>query len=144
MGIRHGLTLACMLVASPALAQTVRFECDERAFDLDACTDPEDVETCEALDPPFDRQTLDQRLLRFVSVADGPYIGVGLTMEAPDLDDDTRFRAARDRLCVAPPPPTPPLVCPSTPPTAGGSSAGGFSSGPVWYGPSPGINVFFR
>jgi hypothetical protein len=139
---RLPLALALVLLASPALAQQGRFECEESAYDRDTCTDPSDLETCRALDEPFRRETPAQRLLRFVEVVDGPYIGVGITMEAVSSDDDTRFAAARDRLCVPPPPP---LVCPATPGTAaGGSSGGGVSRGPAWYGGNPGINVFFR
>ena len=142
---RLGLALALVLLASPAIAQTtpVEFDCEEQAFDLSTCTDPNDTSTCVALPAPFTRQTPTQRLLRFVTVQTGPFLGAGLTLVAEDAAADVRFAEARDQLCVE----DPPLVCPA-PGDNGGSSGGsggggvgiGVGGGPVWYGPNPGIS----
>ena len=138
---RLGLALALTLLASPAIAQTtpVLFDCEEQAFDLDTCTDPNDTDTCVALPAPFTRQSAAQRLLRFVTVQTGPFLGAGLTLVADNAAADVRFAEARDQLCVE----EPPLVCPA-PGDNGASSSGGVGGvgggGPVWYGPNPGIN----
>jgi len=119
------------LTMAPATAQTADFFCPERAFDLASCIDSSDLATCtEILD--LNRVLPLQEILRIVQVQDGPFAGVGLTMEASNAVEDSRFRAARNELCT-PETATPPGEDnnPLTPP--------GPPTGPIWYGGNPGI-----
>jgi hypothetical protein len=151
------LALASTLLLLPAVAHaqtTAPFRCEERAFDLTACTDPSDLDTCPRVcsdpnDPAtcavlplpelssLTRQSDAQPILRQAGATGGAYTGVTITMIARSDSEDTRFRSARDRLCVAPPPP---LVCsdPDDP------SGGGVGIGRIWYGGNPGIYLFVR
>jgi hypothetical protein len=136
---RLALALVLLLPAVTHAQAPVRFECEESAFDLDTCPDPDNPDpTCE-LTSPFRRTAPTQRILRLVVVTDGPYLGAGVTLIAEDAPADTRFSAARDRLCVAPPPPAPPPVCSDD---EDGAPVDTF--GRVWYGGSPGIYLFQR
>jgi hypothetical protein len=119
------------LAVGPATAQTADFFCPERAFDLASCVDPSDLATCIELQD-LNRVLPLQEILRIVQVQDGPFAGVGLTMEASNAVEDGRFRAARNELCTRETA-TPPGEDnnPLTPP--------GPPSGPIWYGGNPGI-----
>ena len=107
------------------------FKCVELAFDLSVCDDPKDLATCpQVCSSPLDpetcatlplpelsstqRQTAAQPILRQVSVQEGPFLGVVLTLLAISVDDDNVFRRGRDLLCVS-----------DTTNNGGGSSGGG-------------------
>jgi hypothetical protein len=132
IGASLGGPLAVVVLAvGPATAQTADFFCPERAFDLASCVDPSDLATCIEL-RDLNRVLPLQEILRIVQVQDGPFAGVGLTMEASNAVEDGRFRAARTELCTgetADPPSED--NNPLTPP--------GAPTDPIWYGGNPGI-----
>ena len=124
------------------------FNCVELAFDLSVCDDPKDLatcpqvcslppdpETCATLPlPPLSRtqrQTDAEPILRQVSVQEGPFLGVVLTLSAFSVADDNVFSRGRDLLCATTTPPD----------NGGGSSGGGVGAGgnPGLIGGDPGI-----
>lgn len=159
--------LAVTLVPSAAGAQD--FDCPQQAFDLSACTDPSDLDTCPSVctdpnDPAtcamlpltqladLARQTPTQPMLRQLVVLGGPFTNVTLSMVTLDVSADSTFTAARNLLCVPATAPTPTDPDPdpdrgSTPPQVGGTpgliggSPGLNGANPGLIGPDPGISI---
>jgi hypothetical protein len=145
----RSLVLLALLLA-PAVASAQTFNCPEHAFDLTACTDPSDLDTCplvcvDPADPTtcgmlplpelatLDRTAPTQPILRRVDVAEGPFAGTSLTRVTLNSIDDAVFAGARGRLCTVPPATGDPS--PTTP-----NQSPTLQTGPLWYGPNPGIN----
>jgi hypothetical protein len=120
------------------------FKCEEHAFDLSVCADPKNLDTCPQVcssppDPEMcatlplpelsstQRQTAAQPILRQVSVQEGPFLGLALTLSAFSVADDNVFSRGRNLLCV-----------PASGDDGGGSSGGGGSGGGI-IGGNPGL-----
>lgn len=119
----------------PSTIEGADFKCEEHAFDLSVCADPKNLDTCPQVcssppDPEMcgtlplpelsstQRQTAAQPILRQVSVQEGPFLGLALTLSAFSVADDNVFRLGRNLLCV-----------PASGDNGGGSSGGGGSGG---------------
>ena len=126
-----GLLVGVLLVPVLPSIAGADFKCVELAFDLSVCDDPKDLatcpqvcslppdpETCATLPlPPLsrtERQTDAEPILRQVSVQEGPFLGVVLTLSAFSVADDNVFSRGRNFLCVS-----------DTTNNGGGSSGGG-------------------
>jgi hypothetical protein len=129
------------------------FKCEEHAFDLSVCADPKNVDTCPQVcssppDPEMcatlplpelpstQRQTAAQPILRQVSVQEGPFLGLALTLSAFSAADDNVFSLGRNLLCV------PATTTPPPPGDDGGGSSGGggtVGSGGGLIGGTPGL-----
>jgi len=144
------LLVGVLLVAVlPSIAGAADFKCEEHALDLSVCSDPKDLDTCPQGCSPSDpktcaplplpvllstqRQTATQPILRQVTVQEGPFLGVTLTLSTFSVTDDNVFSRGRNFLCV----PTT-----TTPPDDGSGSSGGVSAGlnPGLIGGDPGLS----
>jgi hypothetical protein len=146
------LLVGVLLVSVLPSIEAADFKCEEHAFDLSVCADPKNLDTCpQVCSSPLDpetcatlplpelsstqRQTAAQPILRQVSVQEGPFLGVALTLSAFSAADDNVFSLGRNFLCV----PTT-----TTPPPSGnngdGSTGGGIIGGnPGLIGGNPGL-----
>jgi hypothetical protein len=142
------LLVGVLLVSVLPSIEAADFKCEEHALDLSVCADPKNLDTCPQVcssppDPEMcaalplpelpstQRQTAAQPILRQVSVQEGPFLGLTLTLSAFSVADDNVFRLGRNLLCV-----------PASGDNGGGSSGGGGGrggSGGGIIGGNPGI-----
>ena len=150
-----GLLVGVLLVPVLPSIAGADFKCAELAFDLSACDDPKDLatcpqvcslppdpETCATLPlPPLDRterRTDGEPILRQVSVQEGPFLGVVLTLSAISVAEDNVFRRGRDLLCATTTPPDD-GGGPSDPGVARGGNPGLIGGDPAIRGGDPGL-----